>query len=317
MSSIEAIIAIVGNINVDLLLGPLSHPPVFGHEVFVAERTLRSGGQGFYPAVALAALGTAPRLVTDIGNDLFGSQMLTELREAGVDCTAIRQLPDYPTGLSVALLDQQRDRAFVTHLGHLAALTVESLQERWAWLAEARLLLYCGQNCLPGMRPSGGVELLRQARSAGLLTAVDTGWDADDWRTNGRAEIRALLEYTDIYLPNHEEASALTGESDPARAARHLAEWGAGTVIIKCGPQGALAWQSERLIEIPAYTTTVVDTVGAGDSFNAGVLYGLARDWPLAKALRLGSYVAGRAISGQSPRYPSFEEARQALNLDC
>lgn len=310
-------IAIIGNLNTDLLLGPLAHAPEFGREMFVAERSLRTGGQAFYPAIALAALGAAPRLVGEVGDDAFGAQIIADLRAGGVDVAEVHVRAGLPTGLSVALLNAQRDRAFITHPGHLAALDTGAILKRWDRLTGARLLLFCGYCCLPGLRPDGGLTIMRRAQADGIATVLDTGWDPDDWRTGVREEVRAMLRYTDIFMPNEEEARALTGLDDMDAAAALLASWGVRLVIVKCGSEGVLARRGDERLRGGTLPTTVVDTVGAGDSFNAGALYGLAHDWPLAEALRLGAAVAGYAIADHTPRYPTLAQAQELMAQVC
>jgi sugar/nucleoside kinase (ribokinase family) len=306
----ESSIAIVGNLNLDLLMGPLERVPAFGHEVFVGERTLRTGGQAFYPAVALVALGDRPCLISDVGDDAFGRQILDDLQAGGVEVGTVRVCAGRPTGLSVALLNEQRDRAFITHAGHLSEMTAGSILELWASLTACRFMLLCGYNILPGLRPDGGLALMRRAQGAGLTTVLDTGWDPDDWRTGMREEVLAMLPYTGIFMPNREEARALTGLDDPDEAAAELVRRGARLVILKLGPDGALALHGGRRLRVGALPTVVADTVGAGDSFNAGALFALAQDWPLEAALRLGAAVASYAIAGHTPRYPTLDQAR-------
>lgn len=306
-------IGVVGNLNMDLLMGPLAKPPEFGHEMFVAERSLRSAGQVFYTVAALAALGQPPHLIADVGDDAFGRQIVDDLRACRIDVGDVNVCAGLPTGLSVALLDDRRDRAFVTHAGHLAALDIATVAARWRRVAGCGLLLYCGHFCLPGMRPSGGVEMLRRAQGEGIVTALDTGWDPDDWERGGRDEVRAMLRYTDVFMPNMEEVRALTGLADPDAAAAQLTSWGAGTVIVKLGADGALALRGDERVSVPSLPVQVADTVGAGDSFNAGALYALARGWPLGDVLRLGVAVAAHAIGRHSPRCATIEQARELM----
>jgi sugar/nucleoside kinase (ribokinase family) len=145
------------------------------------------------------------------------------------------------------------------------------------------------------------------------VTVLDTGWDPGNWEHGGREEVRAMLRHTDIFMPNMEEARALTGRDDPDGAAAQLATWGPGMVIVKLGPDGALGLRDGARVRVPALATPVADTVGAGDCFNAGVLYALVRDWPLAESLRLGTAVAGYAIAGRHPRYATIEQARELM----
>lgn len=306
-------IAVVGNLNMDLLLGPLPRLPDFGHETFVAERALRPAGQVYYTVAALTALGDSPRLLANAGDDAFGAWMLDDLCALGIAVDAVPVVRGAPTGLTVALLNQQRDRAFVTHPGHLRAFDLDTVFAHWNQIAGCRLLLFCGYCCLPALRPSGGVEVLRRARAEGMTTVLDTGWDPQDWAIGGIDEVRALLAHTDVFSPNMEEARALTGLDNPATAAAHLAAWGPRTVIIKLGPDGALALRDGARVRVAAPPVTVVETVGAGDTFNAGLLYALAHDWPLELALRLAIAVASHAIGGHTPRCATLEQARALM----
>ncbi len=307
---IESGIGIIGNLNVDLVMGPLDAIPTFGHEVFVPERSLRSAGAAFYTAAALAALGDPPRLLGAVGDDVLGQRIRDDVAAVGIDRRGVEVYSHQPTGLSVGFLDRQRDRAFVTHVGHLALFDVSAVMQKWDYIRGSRLVLFCGYNCLPGLRPDGGLALLQRAQSEGITTALDTGWDADNWEQGGRQHVSAMLAHTEVFLPNWEEARALTGLDDPATATEALLQAGPHTVIIKLGPHGAYGLHRDTAVSMPAIPTAVSDTVGAGDAFNAGVLYALARDWSMEAAMRLGTAVASYAISGHEPRYPDLQQAR-------
>jgi ribokinase len=148
--------------------------------------------------------------------------------------------------------------------------------------------------------------LFRQARKIGLTTSLDTNWDpAEKW-----TGVHSLLDLTDLFLPNAAEAQALTGLTDAGDAALSLAQH-AKVVALKQGAQGALAAKENFLVHADAIPANVIDTVGAGDSFDAGFLYGFLNDWSMEKSLRLGT-VCG-AISTQSAGgttgQPTLEQA--------
>lgn len=306
-------VCVIGNLDMDLVLGPLSRMPSFGREVLVPHRLVRPGGQGFIAPAALAALGEAPRLLTDIGDDEFGAQIMAALGAAEVPVGDIRRCIGAPTGVCLALLNEQRDRGFVNHLGHQMALDLASIQERWAVVEGSEMVLLCGYFCLPGLRPEGGVSMLRRAQGEGITTVLDTGWDPEDWEQGGTAEVRAMVEHTDLFMPNWEEARALTGAGEPEEAGAILRDWGARRVVIKLGGEGAIGMTAEEAVWVPAVETEVVDTVGAGDAFNAGALTGLLRGANLYEAMRLGTAVAAYAIGDHSPRYPSYAQAISLL----
>ena len=117
-------------------------------------------------------------------------------------------------------------------------------------------------------------ELFRRAHTLGLTTSLDTNWDpAERW-----TGVHAMLELTDVFLPNAAEAQAIAGLTDPGAAALSLARH-ASLVAVKQGAQGALAAKGNQLIQAAPMPAKVVDTVGAGNSFDAGFLYGYLNQW--------------------------------------
>ena len=146
-----------------------------------------------------------------------------------------------------------------------------------------------------GLDRSAGV-FLQQAQQAGKFTAMDTAWDFEDvWMD----KIRESIAYLDLFMPSYDEAAKLTGEKDPSRIAALFKKLGAKNVIIKLGTQGALVCplgQEERLI--PAYLCEhPADTTGAGDSFAAGLLAGLAQGWNQYESARFANAVGAHCVA--------------------
>jgi sugar/nucleoside kinase (ribokinase family) len=149
-------------------------------------------------------------------------------------------------------------------------------------------------------------SLFRRAHGLGLSTSLDPNYDPSErW-----AGFDELLARTAIFLPNQQEALSLTRTTAIADAARKLARQ-TGVAAIKLGAAGALAAQGDALVRASSIPVQVVDTVGAGDSFDAGFIYGYLHDWPLDKTLRLAA-VCG-ALSTRQPggvaAQPDIEEA--------
>ncbi|RME31169.1 MAG: carbohydrate kinase, partial [Thermoflexia bacterium] len=153
-------------------------------------------------------------------------------------------------------------------------------------------------------------DLFRRARALGLTTSLDTNWDP-----SGRWEgVLDLLPLVDVFLPNAAEACALAGTSEVEMAARKLASL-ASVVAVKLGAEGALGVRGEQIVRVPSLSVPIVDTVGAGDNFDAGFLYGLLHGWPLERALRLGTVcgaLSARAAGGVAAQ-PTLEEALMFL----
>ena len=285
---------VAGEINPDLILSG-DVVPAFGQvEKLVDSAVLTVGSSSVIFACGAARLGLRVAFVGVCGEDVFGRFMLEEMETRGVDISHVIRGSGGKPGLTVILNAGHGpgvDRAMLTHAGLIASLRADQLPD--ALLAQARHLHVASYFLQTALQPDLP-DLFRRARALGLTTSLDTNWDpAEQW-----TGVRALLPLTNVFLPNHAEARALTGETDPRAAAVALA--GAGSVVaVKLGAEGALGVQGERVAQVSSIPVRVVDTVGAGDTFDAGFVYGFLQGWELETCLRLGA-VCG-ALSTESP----------------
>jgi sugar/nucleoside kinase (ribokinase family) len=300
-------LAVIGNTNVDLLVWPASSVPPPGVERPVDRIELRVGGAAAITGATLARLGTSPVVVGCVGADRLGALVLDELGGYGVDTHHIHRVAGAATGTSIAFEAPGRDRSFLISLASLAAFEPSMVPDA---ALRASFVLFGGYFNLPSMRGGPTAELLRRVRAVGGTSLLDTGWDHDGWPAATREEVRLLLPSVDIFVPNEAEAERLTGESDPLRAARALAAVSGGWVVVKMGRAGCLA--AGTLGEVhreSAPEVDVVDTTGAGDGFNAGLMKALSEDEAWPAALRTAVRVASAVVSKRSnDRYPTPEE---------
>ncbi len=286
---------VAGEINPDLILSG-DVVPVFGQvEKLVERAALTVGSSSVIFACGAARLGLRVAFVGVCGEDVFGRFMLEEMDKRGVDISNVIRVPNGQTGLTVILNrlfdGAQSDRAMLTHAGLIASLRADQLPDEL--LSQARHLHVASYFLQTALQPDLP-DLFRRARALGLTTSLDTNWDpAEQW-----AGVRELLPLTSVFLPNHAEARALTGEADPRAAASALASAG-GTVVIKLGADGAVGVQGKHFVQVSSIPVQVVDTVGAGDTFDAGFVYGFLQGWDLENCLRLGA-VCG-ALSTEKP----------------
>jgi ribokinase len=131
---------------------------------------------------------------------------------------------------------------------------------------------------------AGLAGVFERAHQLGVTTSLDTNWDpSEQWSSIGE-----ILAHTDVFLPNAAELLAITGAPTPAEAAKSLA----ATVVMKDGARGARAWWDGGECAAPGRTVEVVDTIGAGDSFNAGFLAARLGGRPIEESVRWAA-VAG------------------------
>ena len=301
-------ICIVGNLNVDLIIRNVSEMPKWGQEVIGDEHVLVSSGQAGYLASAMRGLEISTRLIGNVGDDVFGSQILKDLQACGVDIQGVEISQGYPTGIAVAIVRKDGERAFVTNLGSMTAFSLETANRNWQMTNGAELFCLVGIFMVSNLGLGGCRSLLRRARSEGKFTMLDTGWDPMNWPDPTRAGVGELMHDVTIFLPNLDEARAITQKETLEEAAQDLLQLGNQLVVIKCGAEGSFASDGEHAYHVPAIPVKVFDAVGAGDNFDAGFIWGLRKGWPLKACLALGNATSALYISRRIDRFPRLAE---------
>jgi sugar/nucleoside kinase (ribokinase family) len=296
-----------GELNPDLILTDPALYPRFGQaETLVQHAALTPGSSSVIFACGAARLGLKVAFTGIVGADLFGRFMIDALQSRGVDTSHIIIDPQQQTGLTV-ILNRVSDRAMLTHLGAINALRADQIPDEL--LAQARHLHLASYFLQTALRPDVPA-LFRRARALGLSTSLDTNWDPDEkW-----AGVLDLLPLVDVFLPNENEACALMQTDSVTEAARGLAAR-SKVVAVKMGASGGLARTGELTLQSPAIPVQVRDTVGAGDTFDAGFVYGYLQGWPLEKSLQLGIACGSLSTqeSGGLAGQPSLPEAQRWL----
>jgi sugar/nucleoside kinase (ribokinase family) len=302
-------ILVAGELNPDLILSGDDITPRFGqYETLVEDARLAIGGSAAIFACGATRLGLRVVFVGVVGNDEFGRFMTQALAARGVDVSPVIVDPSLRTGLSV-ILSRRADRAILTYSGAIAALQAEQVSD--PLLTSARHLHIAGYFLQTALQP-GLADLFRRAKSAGLTTSLDTNWDPDERWDSGLAD---AYQHIDVLLPNEQEAMHLGKAHDWRTGALTLAT-NRPIVVVKRGANGAALIQGESTFEVGAPRVTVLDTTGAGDSFNAGFLYGFLHGWPPMQSLRLAvacGTLSTRAVGGTEGQ-PTLEEAMQVVN---
>jgi sugar/nucleoside kinase (ribokinase family) len=305
---------VAGEINPDLILqGDVQ--PIFGQvEKLVDSAVLTIGSSSAIFACGAARLGLKVAFIGKCGDDVFGNFMLDEMEKHGVDIGNITCIPGGSTGLSVILNPSagltQSDRAILTHLGLIPTLTANEIPDDLLYQAgHLHVASFFLQEALqPGLH-----QLFQRARSLGLTTSLDTNYDpSESWR--GFDE---LLSVTNVFFPNEAEACSLTGTEDVHTAADKLSAK-VETLALKMGARGALGMSKGSKVRVDSIPVQVVDTVGAGDNFDAGFIYGYLHGWSLKKCLRLAVVCGSLSTqsAGGTNAQPTLDEALLYLTPD-
>jgi sugar/nucleoside kinase (ribokinase family) len=293
-----ATLTVIGCVQADLVMSPVTDLPLPGGTLLTDRMTLRVGGAGANAALASVELGMRVRLIGCIGDDHLGDWMREQLTPAGL-ADELFVLAGETSGLTVALESPARDRTFLTYLGVNASWEAAMIPED---VLSCENLLLCDYFVAPCLRGDPARRLLQTAQSRRARTFFDTTWDPDGFPSQTRAEVRELLPYVDVFLPNEDEACALAESAeDSAQAARSLQKISGGWVVIKRGAHGCFAvGPGGTELSVPAPAVAVADTTGAGDAFNAGLVHALGQGASCGDALSAATQFATTVISRPS-----------------
>jgi sugar/nucleoside kinase (ribokinase family) len=302
----------VADMCVDLMLAGNVRPHFHQVEQIIGDYFVELGGSANIFATQMAKLGARVGVIGWVGGDAFGSLLIEKLRAARVDVSRVRTHPTLKTGLGVALTEPE-DRAILTYLGTIDATQPRDFPEDAA--SAARHWHIASYFLLAKLRQYW-MEWIKCCKRAGLTVSLDTNWDpADRWE--GVLELLPLL---DVFLPNDAEAARLTGESDVREAGKQLGRL-CPVVVIKRGKKGALAMTDGKVWEMRPedfhrQPVTVIDSVGAGDNFDAGFIRGWLLGEPVEECLELAHRCAVASlgvrggIEGQLRRHVGGEPTR-------
>ncbi|TBN57716.1 carbohydrate kinase family protein [Glaciihabitans arcticus] len=300
-------VLVVGDANVDLVLRGDVVPRFGQAEQLLDGAELVLGGSASIVASGLARLGVPTWLAAVVGDDEFGRFTRSALGKSGVQLDAVRVDPINPTGISV-ILSAPDDRAILTLAGTIPMLTkddvlaaLEVSQARWVHFASPFLM-----PAFTGVLP----ELLTELRVRGVGVSLDTNWDpTEDW-----AGLEGVLPLVDVLLPNRTELEAIAGVFGVTPEG--LVDVGT-RVVVKDGADGG--WSLEAggsVVRAPGIRLDVVDTTGAGDSFDAGYLAAIAHGVEVEETRLRWATVAGSLstrASGGTGAQAGLDELREHL----
>lgn len=248
-----------GRVYCDLVFSGLPDMPRLGAEVFATAMTPVLGGGAFIAAAHLAAHGRAVSLLSRFGTDPISLALADQFAAAGVGMGLVERHADAGPQVTVVMV-HDNDRAFLSRRAGAA------LPHNYAHLlARAGAThLHIAEYATLADHP----ELVSQARSQGLSVSLDPSWDDSLIRL---PDLLARCAGVDVFLPNLEEALAITGQ-DRAEAALNVLARRFPVVAIKLGPEGGLLATGGQTFAASAPVVTVRDTTGAGDAFNAGFI---------------------------------------------
>ncbi|HSI99294.1 MAG TPA: ribokinase [Patescibacteria group bacterium] len=280
-------VCVVGSINIDLVVAA-DRLPRPGETVLGGRYSVHDGGKGANQAVAAARAGALVSMIGAVGQDEHGRRALAALEAEGIDVSGVRQLDGEPTGVAIIAVGPRGENQIVVAPGANGAFTLDD--EDLERITGARVLLT-------------NHEVPNAVIVPALRAAADAGAHAILNPAPARGIPAEVLRLGPILTPNEHELVVAIGNDETEAALDELTTRHAGPIIVTQGPAGALLAQDDRRERFPGFAATdVVDTTGAGDTFNGVLATWLAAGASLEDAIVAANAAASLSIGAAGAR---------------
>ncbi|SFM27884.1 carbohydrate kinase family protein [Pelosinus propionicus] len=298
-------IVCLGILVADLIAKPVNQFPAKGKLTNVDAMELHTGGCATNSAIDLAKLGEDVGVIGLIGSDHLGSFILNRLKAENVDITGVKQTVQSGTSTSMVFSDPDGERSFLYYPGTNGIFAEGDID--FSVIERCEILFIAGSLLMPTLDGEPTARLLKRTQQLGKYTILDTAWDpTGKWMS----AISPCLPYLNLFIPSIEEAQMLSGKDNVEDMAKVFLTAGAQNVVIKCGSKGCYVENSTEKHYQPAYKVNAIDANGAGDSFVAGFIAGLANKWELKRCAKFANAVGAHCVTalGASSGIKSKEE---------
>lgn len=286
-------ISIIGAAIIDILAAPVNETVFSAGSCPMDTIQMSFGGDALNEAVILSRLGKRVQLITKVGEDEAGKRVLNFMEENRLSVESVKIQKDLATGINIVLINEKGERHFLTNPhGSLRKLAFEDID---SYLDKAApIVSFAGMFVSPLLNIEKMKQLFARIKKKNRFLAVDM---TKAKKGETLEDLKELLPYIDSIFPNEEEIALLTGERDPFENAKRLVSCGVKTAVVKCGANGCVVADGRGVRAIPAVPVNeCLDTTGAGDSFAAGFLWGLANGWKTDECARFACAAASCTV---------------------
>lgn len=278
----------------DIFVPPMPALPAAGELLASDDFLLDTGGCAANVATGLARLGISAAVNGAVGTDVFGDFIVNDLQAKGISTSGIRRSTRLGSSKTVVLPVVGEDRRFIHTFGangdfHAADIELDQLQS-------GSVLYLGGFLIMPALEAQSIATLFQTARERGITTVLDVVVPKGEGE-RAMQHLAEILPHTDYFLPNDEEAHALTGKTKPIEQAQTFLDAGCKTVLITQGDGGTLLLSETEQYEAGTFAIDYVDGSGSGDAFAAGFITGLVEGWDIAETLKFASAIGASACT--------------------
>ncbi len=299
---------IYGDVNVDIVIPGVEHFPMPGQEDVVEIMDTYIGGGAALFAMGLGKLGLYPVFQGIIGDDCYGKYILEKLKQTNIDTSLLTISDKNKTGISLSFTNQN-DRSFLTYRGTNDEINMEAIQLEQ--LQKARHIHVTGYG--GSKNHEQYLKLLKNVKEHSDITvSLDVGWDdSGEWYQ----KIYELFPYIDVLFMNETEAIHYGRKETAMESITDFAKY-CKLVVAKLGKDGSVAITEGKEYVAQPYKVTVVDTTGAGDSFNAGFISGFLKGKTITECLSYGNACGALSVTayGGNTAFPTEERLIEFMN---
>lgn len=285
---------VVGSISTDFVI-ECERRPQPGETVFGAGFSTGFGGKGANQAVAGARIGAATAMIGAVGDDDFGERLIANLKDQNINTDRVAVVAGVPSGVaSITIADQ--DNAIIYVAGANDTVSAGDIEAAAELISGLDIVIV--QNETPHAAVTALIDLCHNAPTRLILNPAPA-----------RALAVEYIDKVDYLTPNETEFAVLfPGEDMATVAARYP-----NKLIVTLGAQGAMFHDGTQLVTVPAYPVAqVVDTTGAGDTFNGALAVAIASGLPLAESIRFANLAGSLSIqkAGAQGGSPTLDDMK-------
>lgn len=280
------------------------------------------GGSPSNTAVGASRLGLKTALISRVGADPMGEFLLNFLRQENVDTAGVKTDPGHPCGLVFLGISPPEKFELLFYRENCADINIapEDIEENF--IRRSRALLVSGTGFSREPSRSATLKALGLARKNAILTALDLDFRRNLWpppHDESYAGIiqNKVLPLVDLIVGTEEEFKTAAQSSSNEDAVSKIKALTPAALVIKHGSRGATAYTEPNApaLPVPPFPVEVLNVLGAGDAFMAGLLYGRLSDWNWGKSLELANACGAILVTkhGCAPDMPTLEEAQEFI----
>ncbi len=298
----------IGILVADVIAKPVDSIPKPGLLERIDSIAIYSGGCAMSAGIDMAKIGLKTAVLGKTGADSFGSFLREELEKYGVETKGVATDDTVQTSASVVISASNGERSFLHTVGANGTFCYEDVD--WDVIEDSRIVFVAGTMLMDAFDGEDCARVLKKCKEMGKITVLDTAWDS---RGRWMDVLRPCMPYIDVFMPSIDEAIELAGgEQDPAKIADFFFSMGVKQVVIKLGSRGCYLRETKEAegVIIPCFKVKAVDTTGAGDSFCAGFLSGMAKGLSFSECGRFANAVGAHCVQamGATTGIRSYED---------